>query len=106
MKTLLKIAYSDENRFKKLWDSIFPILGLFFFFFFLSGENQTQRSILLQKKNQRLQKSQVIRGAIFSGKDSIQTWSSLPKTTSLARKWTTILSEFDIGEITTPKTSG
>jgi len=67
-----------------------PFFQFWDFFFF--WRNQTQRSILLQKKNQRLQKSQVIRGAIFSGEDSIQTWSSLPNTAFLARKWTTTLS--------------
>ena len=51
MKTLLKIAYSDENRFKKLWDSIFPILGLFFFFFFLWRKPDPKVNFIAEEKS-------------------------------------------------------
>ena len=56
MKTLLKIAYSDENRFKKLWDSIFPILGLFFFFFFFKWRKPDPKVNFIAEEKSKITK--------------------------------------------------
>ena len=54
-------------------------------------ESKPEVQVYCKKETAAYNESQMIRGAILSGDDSIQTWISLLETAFLAKKWATEL---------------